>query len=385
MRRIIPPFAGLTVIFALGAFYILFALGRLLFHLFDGGNLLQIWLDVAIVASVGASLIYGGYSIHQSHRNRVYYTDIVIVCLGASAAMLGLLTLFHLNPGTSITSPWQSIPILTGLSSVAGFGVGIHRARANELQRLAEELEASNERFEQYSYAISHDLRQPLRTITSYLQLIDRRSGDELDAETRELLAQTINSSARMREMIDGLLKYTRVDSSKASFEAVDLEAVLDDVLADLEISIHENNADVTVEPLPSVHGNRAHLRLLFQNVLENAIKYTADDVAPRIHIDAERNGQRWQITVADNGIGIAPEATETVFELFERGHNQEKCDGTGLGLALCDRIVDRHDGDIWIDSKLGDGSTIYITLSPARDDESFPFGNATDAFRSES
>jgi len=169
-----------------------------------------------------------------------------------------------------------------------------------------------------------------------------------------------------MREMIDGLLEYSRVETRGDPFERVALDAVVSDVRADLQFTIDEHDAEVTTESLPNVMGDASQLRQVFQNLLENALEYSGDE-PPRVHITAERTGDEWTISVHDTGIGIDPDNSDRVFEVFQRLHTREKHAGTGIGLALCRRIVERHDGEIWIDSEVGDGTTVSFTL-PATD-----------------
>ncbi|MFD1562390.1 PAS domain S-box protein [Haloarchaeobius amylolyticus] len=229
-----------------------------------------------------------------------------------------------------------------------------------------EELQASNERLEQFAYAVSHDLQEPLRMITSYLQLIEGRYGDALDEDGEEFLAYAIDGAERMREMIDGLLEYSRVETRGDPFEQIELDAVLSDVLEDLQLSIEEHDAEITAESLPTVVGDASQLRQVFQNLLDNAIEYSGDE-PPRVHISAERTGDEWTISVHDEGIGLDPDDSERVFDVFQRLHTREEHAGTGIGLALCRRIVERHDGEIWIDSEPGEGTTVSFTL-PATD-----------------
>ncbi|ELY53272.1 PAS domain-containing sensor histidine kinase [Natronolimnohabitans innermongolicus] len=229
-------------------------------------------------------------------------------------------------------------------------------------KRLEEDLKASNERLEQFAYAASHDLQEPLRMVTSYLQLLESRYGDAFDEDGEEFLAFALDGAERMREMIDGLLEYSRVDTRGDSFESVALDDVVADVREDLQVRIDETDADVTVADLPQVRGDPSQLRQLFQNLLENAITYSGDE-PPRLEVDAERVGDEWVISVADDGIGIDPGDAERVFEVFQRLHTREEYDGTGIGLALCRRIVERHSGEIWVDSEPGDGTTFRFTL----------------------
>ena len=236
-----------------------------------------------------------------------------------------------------------------------------------ERQEYIDELRAETRRLEQFAYAASHDLQEPLRMVSSYLQLIERRYGDELDDDGREFLAFAVDGAERMRSMIEGLLEYSRVEAQGAPFEPVVLDAVLEDVLRDLEVRIIETNAEITTASLPTVEGDASQLRQLFQNLLENALEYS--EGAPRVHVSAQRRGEKWVVSVCDDGIGIEPEETDRIFEVFQRLHSRETHDGTGIGLALCRRIVERHDGEIWVESDEG-GSTFSMTLPAVSADE---------------
>ena len=231
-----------------------------------------------------------------------------------------------------------------------------------DLEDLIEDLEESNERLEQFAYAASHDLQEPLRMVSSYLQLIERRYGDDLDEDGQEFLAFAVDGAERMREMIDGLLQYSRVETRGDPFEPVDLEAVLADVEKNLQMKIEEHGAEITAADLPRVEGDEGQLRQVFQNLLSNAIEYSGED-DPRVHVSADRDGTTWTISVADNGIGIDPGEQERIFEVFQRLHSRETHSGTGIGLALCERIIERHGGEIWVDSEPGEGATFSFTL----------------------
>jgi len=231
-----------------------------------------------------------------------------------------------------------------------------------ELEDLVADLEESNERLEQFAYAASHDLQEPLRMVSSYLQLIESRYGDDLDEDGQEFLAFAVDGAERMREMIDGLLQYSRVETRGDPFEPVDLETVLEDVRKNLRMKIDEHGAEITAEDLPRVEGDDGQLRQVFQNLLSNAIKYSGED-APRVHVSAEQDGTTWTISIADNGIGIDSDEQERVFEVFQRLHSRETHSGTGIGLALCERIIERHGGEIWVDSEPGEGATFSFTL----------------------
>ncbi|ELY42547.1 PAS domain-containing sensor histidine kinase [Natronorubrum sulfidifaciens] len=224
------------------------------------------------------------------------------------------------------------------------------------------QLEASNERLEQFAYAASHDLQEPLRMVSSYLQLIEKRYADDLDADGREFIEYAVDGAERMREMIDGLLQYSRVETEGDPFEPVDLEGVIGDVLDDLQLRIEETDAEITVGELPTVRGDEDQLRQVFQNLFSNAIEYSGDG-SPTIAVAAERSGSYWRIDVADDGVGIEPAETDRIFEVFQRLHSRDEHSGTGIGLALCQRIVERHGGEIWVDSEPGEGSTFSVTL----------------------
>ncbi|AGB38436.1 PAS domain S-box protein [Natronococcus occultus] len=241
------------------------------------------------------------------------------------------------------------------------------REYQRKLEETIEKLETSNERLEQFAYAASHDLQEPLRMVSSYLRLIDQRYGDRLDEDGEEFLAYAVDGADRMREMIDGLLAYSRIETAGEPLEPVDLGDVLDDACSELRGRIKESGAEIDAEPLPRVEGDRQQLRQLFRNVLSNAFTYSREGT-PEVRVSSERHGAQWRISVHDEGIGIDPEETERIFEVFHRLHTHEEYAGSGIGLALCRRIVERHGGEMWADSEPGKGSTFTFTL-PAVDE----------------
>ena len=248
------------------------------------------------------------------------------------------------------------------VASLRGTVQDITERKAHE-QQLVE----SNERLEQFAYAVSHDLQEPLRMVSSYLQLIEKRYAGELDEDGKEFIEFAIDGANRMREMIDALLEYSRIETQGDPFELVDLNAVVAEVLDDLQLQIQEHDAEVSVDELPPVEGDVSQLRQVFQNLLDNAIEYSGKE-PPQVSISAERAGSRWRVRVRDEGIGIDPDDQDRIFEVFQRLHTREEYDGTGIGLSLCKRIVERHGGDIWVDSEPGEGGTFSFTL-PAADD----------------
>ncbi|MDS0475479.1 PAS domain S-box protein [Natrinema sp. 1APR25-10V2] len=258
--------------------------------------------------------------------------------------------------------------ISAGLSFAQDITEQVERER--RLEELVDRLEASNERLEQFAYAASHDLQEPLRMVTSYLQLLEKRYADAFDEDGEEFLAYAVDGAERMREMIDGLLEYSRVETRGDSFEPTDLNEVLEHVLADLQVRIEETDAEITTADLPRVEGDASQLRQVLQNLLSNALAYSGDE-PPRVHVDANRRDDEWAISVRDEGIGIAPENHDRVFTVFDRLHSREAYDGAGIGLALCERIVERHGGEIRVDSRPGEGATFSFPLPAASEDES--------------
>ncbi|WP_306054124.1 PAS domain S-box protein [Natronococcus wangiae] len=241
--------------------------------------------------------------------------------------------------------------------------------REQQLEETVRKLEESNERLEQFAYAASHDLQEPLRMVSSYLRLIERRYADELDEEGQEFIDFAVDGADRMRNMIDALLEYSRVETRGDPLEPLELDAVLADVRDDLQVRIEETGAEITADSLPRVEGDEEQLRRVFQNLLDNAIEYSGDE-PPRMDVSAERDGAEWIVSVSDDGIGIDPDDADRVFEVFQSLHTSDEHAGTGIGLALCERIVERHDGEIWVGAEPGDGATFSFTLPAASDRE---------------
>ncbi|WP_336362293.1 sensor histidine kinase [Halalkalicoccus salilacus] len=233
-----------------------------------------------------------------------------------------------------------------------------------ELEEAIAELERSNDELERFAYVASHDLKEPLRMIRSYLDLVQRRYGGALDEDADEFIEYATDGAERMRQMIDDLLTYSRIGTTDAEFDPVDCHVVLDRVLDNLQIAIEETNTEVTVDALPTVTADDQQLVQLFQNLISNAISYASEE-DPRIHVSATETDDGWRFSVADNGIGIEESQFEEVFEIFSSGSNGTE--STGIGLAICEKIVARHDGEIWIESQPGEGSTFFFTL-PDRD-----------------
>jgi PAS domain S-box-containing protein len=236
------------------------------------------------------------------------------------------------------------------------------KAREKELREVAEDLRQSNQELERFAYVASHDLQEPLRTIVSYTQILERRYKGRLDSDADEFIHFIVDGGTRMQSLVRDLLEYSRVATQGKSFELTDSGKALQEALENLRHVIGDQKAVITVDPLPLVKADPSQVMQLFQNLIDNAIKFRSEE-PPRIHISAERSDQTWTFSVADNGIGIAPEHAERIFVIFQRLQRSAACPGTGIGLAICKRIVERHGGQIWVTSELGKGSTFYFTL----------------------
>jgi signal transduction histidine kinase len=230
-----------------------------------------------------------------------------------------------------------------------------------ELLRYSGELKRSNEELQHFAYVASHDLQEPLRMISSYLQLIERRYRGKLDKDADEFIAYAVDGANRLQTMINALLEYSRIDRSGKPFEPVNFENILECAILNLELVIKENKATITHDPLPTVMADSSQLLQVFQNLISNAIKFHGEE-PPRIHISAKRKENEWVFSIRDNGIGIEPEYVKQLFTIFKRLHGREH-PGIGLGLSICKKIVNRHDGQIWLESEPGKGSTFYFTL----------------------
>jgi PAS domain S-box-containing protein len=224
------------------------------------------------------------------------------------------------------------------------------------------QLERSNAELQRFAYVVSHDLQEPLRSISSYLQLLERRYKSKLDGEAREFIDFAIGGANRLQNMIVGLLAYSRLETPGDPFEMVNCESVLEHVLRDLSKAIDESKAEITHDPLPIVFADQAQLASLFQNLIANSIRYRGSE-PPRIHVSAAKQDSEYVFAVRDNGIGIDPEYNEQIFVIFQRLHGRD-VPGIGLGLALARRIVERLGGRIWVESEPGKGATFYFTVS---------------------
>jgi light-regulated signal transduction histidine kinase (bacteriophytochrome) len=241
--------------------------------------------------------------------------------------------------------------------------------QANEdLAATTARLERSNEELQRFATVASHDLREPLRVVSGFADLLVRRHGDDLGPDGRRFIDAITGGVARMDEMIADLLAYARAGRVDQPLEPVDANEIVRDVLAGLQRAIDDARAAIEVEPLPMVKGNAAALRQLFQNLIANAIKFV-DDAPPRVRIWAAEVPDGWRFTIRDNGIGIDADQAERIFGMFTRLHGAERYPGTGVGLAVCQRIVDVHGGRIWVEAAPGGGSQFMFTIKRAKPD----------------
>jgi PAS domain S-box-containing protein len=232
---------------------------------------------------------------------------------------------------------------------------------AEELEKAVEELQRSNAELERFAYVASHDLQEPLRMVSSYTQLLERRYKDKLDADANDFINYAVGGVNRMQELLNDLLVYSRVGTRAKPFKSTDMEAVLEAALANLHVAIKESKTKVSHDPLPTVMADGGQMVQVLQNLIGNAIKFHGEK-SPRIHVSAERRDSEWVFSVKDNGIGIEPQYFERIFLIFQRLHRDEY-PGTGTGLAIVKRIVERHGGQIWIESEPGKGSTFYFSV----------------------
>ena len=231
-----------------------------------------------------------------------------------------------------------------------------------KLNENMKKLAQSNKELEQFAYITSHDLREPLRMITSFLQLLERRYKDQLDQDANEFIGFAVNGAKRLDTMTKDLLQYSQITHKKGEIVPVNFEHVLEHTLTNLKVQIEENNAIITHDPLPTINGDEELKIQLFQNIIGNAIKYRSQKT-PKIHISATKEKNQYLFNIKDNGIGISSKHLERIFTIFQRLHTQEEYEGTGIGLAIAQKIIHQQGGQIWVESELGKGTTFYFTI----------------------
>ena len=251
------------------------------------------------------------------------------------------------------------------LVAIEGIARDISERRRSEeaLRQYSGALERSNRDLEQFAYVASHDLQEPLRAVAGCLQILQRRYQSQLDANADELIVLAVDGAHRLQALIEGLLAFSRVGTKGAQFAPVECGQAVGAALKNLTVAIQESGALVTQDALPTVQGDLTQLTLLFQNLISNAIKFRQQEQPPCIHVAAESNGKHWTLSVRDNGIGIDPQYYTRIFEIFQRLHTRQEYPGTGIGLAICNKIVERHGGRIWVESAPLKGSAFHFTV----------------------
>jgi signal transduction histidine kinase len=242
----------------------------------------------------------------------------------------------------------------------------LERLKAEEeIKRYTRELERSNKELQQFAYVASHDLQEPLRMVGSFLQLLERRYGQKLDSNAKDFIHYAVDGAVRMQALINDLLEYSRVGTRGKPFEEINLNEIVQMAKHNLNLTIKENKAEISCAKLPKIYGDGTQLTQVFQNLIGNAIKFHGE-ASPEISISSVRKNGNYEIKVKDNGIGIDPQYKDKIFLIFQRLHNREDYPGTGIGLAICKRIIERHGGAIWVESEVGAGSTFHFSI-PAR------------------
>jgi hypothetical protein len=262
-----------------------------------------------------------------------------------------------------------AVSIATVLALIMNFKEAVGLRTSNEYEQeltlrkqAVQELTRSNEELQQFAYVASHDLQSPLKTIENYLEVLQRRHGDQLDDDARRLIGVSTAATSRMRTLINDLLDFSKVGSS-TEFTDVNLNELVAEILDEQQNEMQAVEATVEVEPLPTLKAHRTDLKQLFQNLISNGIKYRRPDVPPHLSIRAENRGDAFEFTVSDNGIGIERQYFDRIFQVFQRLHGRGEYPGTGIGLATCKKVVEIYGGHIGVESTPGQGSTFFFTL----------------------
>jgi len=272
-----------------------------------------------------------------------------------------------------LTADGKRMPIIKSVTSISSHGrnyllesffdITELKKAEEELQKKSVELTRSNLELRHFAYIASHDLQEPLRAISGFTELLAKRYRGKLDERADKYIGFITDGTSRMQQMIQDLLTYSRVETQGHEFERTDSSASLDQALSNLQVLIEENKAVVTNDPLPEITADRDQITSLFQNLIANAVKFHKPGVIPKIHVSARQEGDNWTFSVADNGIGIDQKYEDRLFKIFSRLHTKSEYPGTGIGLAMCKRIVDRHGGTIWLKSAPDAGTTFYFTI----------------------
>lgn len=240
----------------------------------------------------------------------------------------------------------------------------------NALKRSLAEVESKNEELEHFTYVASHDLQEPLRMVTGFLQLLEKRYASLLDEKGKSYIMHAVDGANRMRQLILDLLKYSRIQTIQDRARKMDMSRLWEEVKNTLAEEIEKRNAEITHGPLPILIGHHSLLVLVIQNLVSNALKYSKTDIPPKVHLSCQDQGTKWIFQVTDNGIGIHPDYFQKIFVLFQRLHQKDKYQGTGMGLAIVKKIIENLEGEVWLESTEGVGTSFYFTLPKIKTEE---------------
>lgn len=278
--------------------------------------------------------------------------------------------------GVKIKGKWNAIGIIRDITKRKRMSerllaeIGGRKKVQKRVKQIVEELKRSNDELEQFAYVASHDLQEPLRMVSSYTQLLARRYKDKLDDDAKEFIEFAVDGATRMQRLINDLLQYSSLGTKGKPFEPRDCTVIFDKAIANLKIAIEDSGAIVTHDNLPNIMVDSTQFVQLFQNLIGNAIKFRREEEPPRVHVSAKHNEDEWMFSVSDNGIGMDPQYADRIFVIFQRLHKKNEYPGSGIGLAICKKIVERHGGQIRVDSEVGKGTTFNFTIPIIKEEE---------------
>ncbi|NER33894.1 MAG: response regulator [Oscillatoria sp. SIO1A7] len=316
-----------------------------------------------------------GYEVCEKLKDSETTREIPVIFLSALDAVMDKVRAFQVGAADYITKPFQveevlaridhQITIVCQQKKITNQNEKLQEQN-RQLQNLNEELRRSNVDLEQFAYTASHDLQSPLQAIIGNADLLSWKYESSLEADAIHYIDEIVGASMRMKQLIQDLLAYSRVGTGNLELQPIDCQIVLKEAMANLRERICSSGADISHDRLPTVMGNKTQLIQVFQNLISNAIKFRRKEVCPKIQITAEAltETEEWLIGVRDNGIGIKPQNRDRIFEVFQRLHQSDEYPGSGIGMAICKKIVERHGGRIWVESQFGIGTTFYFTLS---------------------
>jgi PAS domain S-box-containing protein len=337
-----------------------------------------------VVDANEAALQVSGYSREEllgrnameliAEKDRERLMELMMQNISEGGGTENLECAFIVKGGKEIEVESSSSMLYDGDGNAVGFitisrDITERKRMQEQINRMVDDLKRSNAELEQFAYVASHDLQEPLRMISSYTQLLARRYKGKLEAEADEFIEFAVDGASRMQTMIQALLTYSRVGTRGKPPEPTDCDTVLALATKNLQTALEESGAEVTNDPLPTVMADDVQMVQLFQNLIGNGIKFQGEGVRPHVQVSVEDQGDEWLFSFKDNGIGIDPEYKERIFVIFQRLHNKQSYKGTGIGLSVCKKIVERHGGRIWVESELGEGATFYFTIPKYREE----------------